>query len=195
MPGKHVLRQLVRLPTRGETIRGVGTAILVALICWYFGVNVWHAILLGCASTVASFAVLKGAPDQAFRDVSWRHRSRSSRGSRNDVSTLAHSLRSGWEPIGLTAERRLRQIARHRLALEGLDLRNEDHREAIERRIGRRASRILLDSGKRPRLGSLVHCLDALDMLDLDHYAPPEPRSRWRVAHLIPSNLRRTRER
>jgi hypothetical protein len=41
------------MPTRGEAIRGVGLAVLASAIAWYFGVNVWHAILLGCAATVA----------------------------------------------------------------------------------------------------------------------------------------------
>lgn len=185
---------LLRLPTRREAARGVGTAVLAAAICWYFGVNVWHAILLGCASTVASFAVMNGASTHEFRDLSWRDKSGSRVGSRNDVARLAESLRSGWEPVGLTAERRLREIARHRLALEGLDLRNDDHRAAIERRIGTRAYRILSNSGKRPRLRSLVYCLDVLDALDADHYPPPQPPSR-RVSNLIPSHLRRTRER
>lgn len=194
MMDKQGLGELLRLPTRREAIRGVGTAVLAAAVCWYFGVSVWHAILLGCAATVASFAVMNGASAHEFGDLSWRHKSRSSDGSRNDVARLAESLRSGWEPVGLTAERRMRDLARHRLALEGLDLRNDDHRDAIERRIGTRAYRILTDSGKRPRLRSLVYCLDVLDALDANHYPPPRPPSR-RVSNLIPSNLRRTRER
>lgn len=177
-------------------MRGIGTAILAAAICWYFGVNVWHSILLGCAATVVSFAVRKGASAEEFRDLSWRHRRRSRSGSRSEVATLAHSLRSGWQPVGLTAERRLHQIARRRLALEGLDLLNAEHRNAIEGRIGARAYRILVHrSGRRPRLRSLVHCLDMLDALDSDHYKPPTPGAVLNMPHLIPTNLRRTRER
>ena len=194
MTGKRGPSALLRLPTARETILGAGTAFLAAAACWYFGVNVWHAILLGCAAAVAFFAVTRGGSTEELRDLSWRYRGRSRSGSRNDVASLAQSLRSGWEPVGLTAERRLRELARQRLALEGLDLLNDDHREAIERRIGRRAYRILGDRGKRPRLGALVHCLDVLDALDPNHYPPPQPRSRS-LASLIPSNLRRTRER
>jgi hypothetical protein len=193
MPPIGGFNERMRLPTRRQAAHGIGTAVVVGVICWYFGVNVWHAILLGCAAAVASLAVTAASAPE-FRDLSWRHRGRSSSGSRNDVATLAYSLRSGWEPIGLTAERRLQQIARRRLALEGLDLSSALHRAAIEQRIGRRAYRILAERGRRPRLGSLVYCLDVLDALDSTHYTPPSPRRR-RVPHLIPLNLWRTRER
>jgi hypothetical protein len=191
---KRRLGELLRLPTRRETARGVATATLAAVICWYFGVNVWHSILLGCAITVASFAVMGGGPTPELHEINWRHRSKRRIGSRNDVARLAESLRTGWEPVGLTAERRLQQIARRRLALEGLDLLNQDHREAIERRIGSRAYRILIHPlGRRPRLRSLIYCLDAFDALDADHYTPPH-RSRRRLLDLIPFDLRRPRE-
>ena len=194
MTDGHGLSDLLRPPTRRGAVRGAGTAFLVSAVCWYFGVNVWHAILLGCALTAAVLAVMNGASTHEFREIGWRHRRRNTGGSRSEVESLASSLRTGWEPVGLTAERRLRQIARHRLALEGLDLQSDDQRAAIESRIGTRAYRILRDSGKRPRLGSLIRCLDALDALSPDHYQPPRPRSRV-IPNLIPSNLRRTRER
>ena len=195
MSGRR-LSELLRLPTRREAIGGIGAALLAAVICWYFGVNVWHSILLGCATTVAGFAVMAGASTPELRDLNWRHRGRRRVGSRNDIATLSASLRSGWEPVGLTAERRLHQIAARRLALEGLDLRNQDHREAIERRIGRRAHRILIHpTGRHPRLRSLLYCLDALDALDADHYTPPQPRLRRWTLHLSPSEHRRPRER
>jgi hypothetical protein len=191
------LHELLRLPTRREAVRGVGAVILAAAICWYFGVNVWHSILLGCAVTVASFALSAGTSIPEIHDLSWRHRSRSRAGSRSEVATLAGALRSGWDPVGLTAERRLHAIARRRLALEGLDLRNPDDRGAIERRIGTRAYHVLIHpGGRRPRLPAVIHCLDALDALDADYYLPPQRGSRWHLPHLpIPSNLRRTRER
>lgn len=189
------LGELLRLPTRRESIRAAAAAALAAVICWYFGVNVWHSILLGCAATVASFAVMAGASTPELRDLSWRYRSRRRPGSRNEIARLAQSLRSGWEPVGLTAERHMLQIARRRLAFEGLDLLNRDHREAIERLIGGRAYRTLVHPlGRRPRLGALLRCLDALDAIDARHYTPPQPRPR-RLQDLIHSNLRRPRER
>lgn len=193
--GAGRLSELLRLPTRRETIRAAAAAALAAVICWYFGVNVWHSILLGCAVTVASFAVMAGGSTPELRDLSWRHRSRRRLGSRNEIARLSQSLRSGWEPVGLTAERRVHQIARRRLALEGLDLLNRDHRDAIERRIGGGAYRTLVHPlGKRPRLRALLRCLDALDAIDAKHYAPPQPSSR-RMPDLIQANLRRPRER
>ena len=192
---EHGLGERLRLPTRRETVSAVAAAALAAFICWYFGVNVWHSILLGCAATVASFAVMAGGSPPELRDLSWRHRSRKRLGARNEIARLSQSLRSGWEPVGLTAERRMHQIARRRLALEGLDLLNRDHRDAIERLIGGRAYRTLVHPlGRRPRLRALLHCLDALDANDAEHYTPPQPHSR-RMPDLIPSNLRRPRER
>lgn len=193
--GAWRLGELLRLPTRRETSRAAAAAALAAVICWYFGVNVWHAILLGCAVTVVSFAVMAGASTPALRDLGWHYRSRRRLGSRNEIARLAQSLRSGWEPVGLTAERRLQQLARRRLALEGLDLLNRDHGDAIERLIGGRAYRTLVHPlGRRPRLRALLRCLDALDAIDAKHYTPPPPRPR-RLPDLIQSNLRRHRER
>lgn len=193
--GAWRLGELLRLPTRRETIRAAAAATLAAVICWYFGVNVWHSILLGCAVTVASFAVMAGGSTPELRELSWHHRSRRRLGSRNEVARLSQSLRSGWEPVGLTAERRMHQIARRRLALEGLDLLNRDHRDAIQRLIGGRAYRTLVHPhGRRPRLRALLRCLDALDAIDARHYPPPQPSAR-RMPDLIQSNLRRLRER
>ncbi|MDE3133563.1 MAG: hypothetical protein KGL15_05815 [Acidobacteriota bacterium] len=193
--GASGLSELLRRPTRRETVRTAAAAALAAVICWYFGVNVWHSILLGCALTVASLAVMAGGSTPELRNLSWRHLSRRRLGSRNEIARLSQSLRSGWEPVGLTAERRMHQIARRRLALEGLDLLNRDHREAIERLIGGRAYQTLVHPlGRRPRLRALLRCLDALDAIEAGHYMPPQPSLR-RLTDLFQSNLRRPRER
>lgn len=191
------LTGIVRLPSRSEAVRGLSAAALIAVICWFFGVDAWHSILLGCAITVAILAgtVMTSSPEA--EDLSWRHgKGAGSEGSRNDVANLSYSLNAGWGRVGLTAGRRLHQIARRRLALEGLDLQNADHGPAIERRIGRPAYRILMRSDKRRlRLGTLMSCLDALDAIDSTHYPAPQPGSRRRRPNLIPARVGRTRER
>ncbi|HTU86256.1 MAG TPA: hypothetical protein VMF57_11830 [Solirubrobacteraceae bacterium] len=164
-PIKASLSESVHLPDRRETIRVLGAAGLIAAICWYFGVDVWHAILLGTAITIAGLATIAGTAYPEVRDLSWRSRERTgNKGSRTDVASLSWSLRSGWGLVGRTAEWRLQEIARRRLALEGLDLNNPDHGPAIERRIGRPAYKVLTRSHKRRlRRRTLVRCLDALD--------------------------------
>lgn len=191
------LRQKLRLPNRREAARTLGAGLLLALVCWYFGVDVWHSILLGCAITVSALALLIGAGAPDARDPNWRPGRRASReGSRSDVANLSGSLRSGWGFVGLTAQRQLMQIARRRLALEGLDLGNAEHRPAIERRIGPRAYRVLVSRpDKMPSLRSLLYCLDVLDALDSTHYPARQPRSRRWDPRAIPLRLGRARDR
>jgi hypothetical protein len=192
-----MLTEMLRLPTRREAIRTLCAGVLIAAICWYFGVDVWHAILLGCAITVTALAAVAATSAPDARDLSWRPGKRvRNDGSRNDVASLSSSLHAGWGFVGLTAERRLHEIARRRLALDGLDLRNADHGLAIERRIGGRAYRILVRGQRRGlRLRTLRYSLDMLDGIDPNHYPTPLPRSQgWDLQSTLTS-LGRPRER
>jgi hypothetical protein len=193
----RALLEHLRMPTRREWTETGGAGLGTALVCWYFGVNAWHALLLGSAITVTALAVLAGSSAPDARDLSWRPGRRSNReGSRNDVANLAASLRSGWGFVGLTAERELMQIARRRLALEGLDLSNPAHRDAIERRLGTRAYRTLASPPDRmPSLPRLLHCLDMLDAIDPTHYPVPHPRAHRRGLLRIPFSSGGARDR
>jgi hypothetical protein len=191
------LSEFVHLPTRRQLRLTLGAAAATALICWYFGVDAWHSILLGCAITVTALACVAGSDAPDAHELKWHPGRRSSReGSRNEIVNLSRGLRSGWGFVGLTAERRLRVIARRRLALEGLDLSDPQQRPAIEQLIGRQAYRVLsTNSGRLPTLRALLHCLDALDAIDSTHYPPPQPRSRRWGRGAIPLSLRRARDR
>jgi hypothetical protein len=192
------LNQMLHAPTRREATQALLAGLAIAAFCWYLGVNAWHSILLGCAITVTALALLVGGSAPDARDLSWRPGKRASReGSRSDIASLSASLRSGWGFVGLSAERRLQQIARRRLALEGLDLKNAEHRSAIEQHIGTPAYRVLVRPGGRlPRLRALLSCLDALDAIDPTNYPAPQPRARrWGPLSAIPSSLGRARER
>ncbi len=170
---KPALTAKLRVPSRRETLQAIGTAFAIAAICWYFGADAWHAILLGCAITVVmlALAVASDAPI-ADRRSSERGRKRPD-GSRSDVAMLSGSLHVGWGTVGLPAESRLHRIAVRRLALEGLYLDNPAHREPIERRIGTRAYRSLTrTSGRGMRLRTLIYCLDVLDTLSDPNYHP-----------------------
>jgi hypothetical protein len=181
-------------PTRRERAQVLGVAVVVAVICWYFGVNVLHALMLGAAITVIGFACLIVSFAPQTSDLRWRgRRPAGSRGSRSDVANLSGALKGSWGLVGRTGERRLWQLARRRLALEGLDLQNPGHREAIEARIGRPMYRTLLRTGKGGlRMPMLNRCLDTLDALNPTYYPEPplSPERPW--LRLIP---RRTRER
>jgi hypothetical protein len=190
----RTLRKIMHLPSRRQTKQILSAGFLIALICWYFGVDAWHSILLGCAITVTALAVLVGSSAPDAPDVSWRAGKRSNReGSRRDVANLSASLRAGWGFVGSTADGRLDQVARRRLALEGLDLHNPDHQLAIERRIGARAYRALRGrQGRVPSLRALLACLDALDAIDSNHYPASAPRARrWGRLPAIPFSLGR----
>ncbi len=167
------------MPRRGESLRALAVAATVAAVCWYFGVNVWHALLLGCAITVAALALMLASSAPELSELDWRAgRNSRSDGSRTDIVRLSAALRGGWGPVSLTAERQLRNIARTRLALEGLELANPEHRHAIELHIGTSAYRILTrTSPRRVRMRTLISCLDALDALNPTYYPAPRRRS------------------
>jgi hypothetical protein len=187
------VNQMLRLPSRRELEKVVGAAFLIGVICWYFGVDVWHAILLGCAITVTALALLVGSSATDARDLSWRAGKRPrSEGSRSEIANLSSSLKGDWGFVGLTAERQLQQIARRRLALEGLDLSNAQQRSAIESRIGTQAYRVLVNRrGRVPSLLALVKCLDALDAIDPSRYPQPQQRARRWALPGIPFGLGR----
>jgi hypothetical protein len=155
-----------------EARRAVLAALLIAAVCWYFGVDAWHALLLGAAVTVIVVAAgAAGAASDAALP-SWLGSGRpGADGSRNEVETIAWSLRGSWGRIGLTAERELRRIARRRLALEGLDLANPAHREAIQALVGAPVYRILTrERWGRVSLRTLTRTLDALDRVNANYY-------------------------
>jgi hypothetical protein len=191
------LSEFVQLPSRRQLRMTLGAGAALALICWYFGVDVWHSILLGCALIVIGFACLVGSNSADAHELNWHPGRRSSReGSRNEIANLSRGLRSGWGFIGLTADRRLHVIASRRLALEGLDLSNPQDQLAIEQLIGPQAYRILRsNSGRLPTLRALLHCLDMLDATDSTHYPQPQPPSRRWGRGPSPFSLRRARER
>jgi hypothetical protein len=162
---RHNLPGLIRLPGRRATTGVLVVALLVAAICWYLGANVWHSILLGVALTTLG---LIGTVNADLNDTGWRGGGRSSRhGARREVDELSWSLRGSYGRVSGRAAMRVQQLARHRLALLSLDLRDPADRPRIEQLIGRRAYTVVAPGKRRPPLlRSLLHCLDVLDALD-----------------------------
>lgn len=174
----------------------LAAAVLLSAICWYFGASVLHAILLGCGIALVAVAVVV-ATDAEVHDSSWRGKDRvRARGSRSDVSSLSLRIRGSRGRVDYAVQRRVRELARHRLAIYGLDLQNADHRAQIEQLIGVPAYDFLLRTHKNaPPLRALLACLDALDGLDPNHYRTPQPDSYSRFPFLSLLRSRTSRDR
>jgi hypothetical protein len=190
---------LVRLPPRRVTIWAVIVAVLVAAVCWYFGADLWHSVLLGSVLTTVGLITMVGTPDRAIANTDWRGDAGTNRvGSRGEVAELSWSLRTSYGRVDNKAVSRARQLARRRLALRQLDLNDPADRPAIEALIGRSTYAILVTRERRPLLRSLLHCLDALDALDtLSPTMPAAPPSKPRrhMPTFLRHRLRRARER
>jgi hypothetical protein len=193
----HSLFGLVRPPGRRVTTCVLIVALLVAVIFWYFGADVWHSILLGGVLTTVGLIALVGAADLDLGYTGWRGGGRPNRdGARSEIADLSRSLRGSYGRVDRRAVWRVRQLAWHRLALRQLDLGDPADRRGIEQLIGRRAYAVLVRGERRPPLlRSLLHCLDALDALEHSRPAAPPSRSRRRTPIFIPRRLRRARER
>ncbi len=196
---------LARLPRRKATIWAFIAAFAVAATCWYFGADVWHSIILGCALTTVGVIILVATADRELGNTDLRSTPRSNReGARGEVAELSWSLRTSYGRVDNRAVSRVRQLARHRLALHQLDLNDPADRGAVEQLIGPSAYNVLVRSERRPLLRSLLHCLDALDALDalngMDaqgpaHRAAAASRRRRRAPVHLPHRQRRTSER
>jgi len=185
------------MPARRATIRALIVALLVAAICWYFGTDAWHSILIASALTTVGLILFGDTVNLDLADTDWRRGDRPDRhGARTDIADLSWWLRGRHGRVNDRALSRLREVARHRLALYQFDLRNPGDRPKIEQLIGRRSCAVLVQGDHRPpSLRAFVHCLDALEALDPTR--PPEspPRSRRRHSIFTPYRPRRARER
>lgn len=196
--GRRLNEMLLPLGRRAAW-RLLGAGFLVGVICWYFGLDAWRAILSGCSVTAAGWVLSSGSSAPDSRHLGWRSGRRArQRGSRSDVASLSSSLHAGWGYVDPVAQERLQSLARRQLLLvEGLDLDRADQRSAIERRIGAESYGVLTGGqGRMPTLRELISCLDALDATDSTHNPAPQPRARrWGPLPTIPFSLGRARER
>ena len=63
---------LVRLPERRATILALIVAVLVAAVCWYFGVDVWHSVLLGSVLTTVGLISMVGTTEGDLGNTDWQ---------------------------------------------------------------------------------------------------------------------------
>jgi hypothetical protein len=162
---RSALASLVRPPRRRQVaVLLLGTAFAAAL-CWFAGMDAWHAGTVGLVLAAAGLCAI-AVPDH--RDAAWPEvAGPDGEGARWDVARLSWSLRPKRGRIPQAGLVRVQELARHRLALRGLDLADPDDRAAIERLIGTAAyATVALPAARPPRVRAVVHCLDMLDRLD-----------------------------
>ena len=179
---------LIPLPGRRATAGVLAAALLVAGICWYLGADVWHSILLGAALTTIG---LIATVTVDFGNTEWRDDGGLKRqGTRREIIDLSWSLRGRYGRVDIRAVSRVRELARRRLALHHLELRDPADRRRIEQLIGHQVYTVL-GPGKRrpPLLRSLLYCLDVLDTLDPTR--PTTSTSPGRGTPVLPLQLRR----
>lgn len=164
----HVpLREFFRPPWRGcaliVTIFGPATT----LVCWYFGADVWHAVAIAACVCAVGVAWVAWPEERA---TPWHNHDEWQSGGRSDVVRLSWSLYRRRGRASTEALRRVQAIGRRRLALHQLDPLDPSDAPAIERLVGSDALAVLRsserDSPQPPTMRSLVHCLDALDVLE-----------------------------
>jgi hypothetical protein len=165
---------------------------LVAAICWYFGADVWHSILIASALTTVGVIVFGDTVNLELISTDWQRGNRPSRhGARTDIAELSWWLRGRHGRVNDRALTRIQQVARHRLALYQLDLRNPADHPKIEQLIGRRTCAILVQGDRRPpSLRVFIRCLDALEALDARRLSEP-PSFRRRDSIFTPHRPRR----
>jgi hypothetical protein len=182
---------------RRATIRIPLLALLLAAVCWYFGADVSHSILIGIAVTTLGLVFSIANDNPEFGNTGWQSDSRSNlQGARRDVAQLSQSLRGSYGRVGHGAVVQAQRLARQRLASYQLDLLNPADRPSIEQLIGHHAYAALAPGERRtPSLRSFISCLDALDALDPTPRIILRPRSRRWFLNLAPYRPRRARER
>jgi hypothetical protein len=189
-------RRLLRPPLRRAACKVLAVALLVAAVCWFFGADVAHSILVGTAVTTIGLISLARTAGPELRATNWRGGDLPNwEGARRDVAELSSSLRGGYGRVTDHAVSRVKGIATQRLALSQLDLRDPADQPRIEQLIGTGAYAVLVWDGRRPpMLRHLLHCLERVEALGPT--PPPAPllrrRRPWSI--LARYRLRRTRE-
>jgi hypothetical protein len=162
---REALGALFRAPRRARTILVLIAAAVTAAVLWITGADLAHTltIALGAASAGLVWVALPEHDPGEWPDEAGSTKD----GARREVVRLSWSLRPRRGRVQPPAVARVRDLARHRLALRGLDLDDPAQQGEIERLLGGSAHRVLQPSARRlPRRRALVECLDALDRLD-----------------------------
>ncbi len=129
----RILVGVVRALDRRATTRILLTGLLIAAICFYFGADVWHSILIGGALATLGLIGLIANDNPDFGNTGWKSDSRSDRrGARRDVAELSSSLRGSYGRVRSAAVLQAQRLARRRLTPYQLDLLDPADRPMIE---------------------------------------------------------------
>lgn len=147
--------------------RIVGCVLLglaVGVTCWFFGVDVAHAVGIG-AVAVAFAGSVALVSDQAR--VDWSPAPVLPRdGARREIVQLGRALNGRSGSVAPEAVRRLRTLTAQVLELHGLDLDESADRQAIERALGPEVLHVIRPgTAETPRMGVYVSALSVLDRL------------------------------
>lgn len=155
----------------------LAAVVVGAAIFWYFGTDVWHAVLLAGVVTAVAAAVHVGTATEVT-DASWHDLGLAKReGSRREVAELSWGMRGSYGRVSHPTFRRVQVLAERRLAAYDLDLYDPDDRPGVEQLLGAKACAVLAKRRYRrpPRLARVLRCLDALEAIDGPPYSTPSP--------------------
>ncbi len=159
---------------RAEVLGVLALAVLFGIGAWLIGMQGMPSALLATVVFAAGAgrpALERHAIDQRVgRGGVWPPRSSPLvGGTRREVQELSWSFTGRRSTSGQDAVARLRGLARHRLALRGVDLSDPTQRERVDALIGSRARLTLSTPEDEPvRHRDVVACLEAIERL-----APP----------------------
>lgn len=156
---------MTRYPSVGRVIALALCGAGVGAASWVLGLDAFFAVALGVllAALGVAWGALAGTPAPLWADEPEARPA----GARDDVARLAWPLRSRRGQVQESAYKRMRALARARLARHGVNLDGEGGLAAAGALIGPAACRALhAPGGRLPSLGAIEACLDALERLD-----------------------------
>src|SRR5690554_6314006 len=162
----HEANRAMRVP-----LQTVLAGAVVAAVSKVVGLDLLHAIFLGLAAVVVVLAVV--VVRRGGARAAWLPDNRTETdGSRLEVAALSWSLLGRGGRVSEGALRRLRAVARGRLARNGLDLDEPAHHEAIAALLGPAAWEVLTTTADMPSRRQYEQCVRALER------AEPDPTTR-----------------
>lgn len=146
-------------------------AVVVGVGLWLVGLPAMSSAILATAGFAAGAGraglELHTIDQRVGRSGAWPPRSSPFVGGvRREVQELSWSFSSRSGTSGQEVLTHLRNLARRRLAVHGVDLSDPEHRPRVDALIGSRARAVLATPGDRPvRHRDAVACLDAVERL------------------------------
>ncbi|HWD61816.1 MAG TPA: hypothetical protein VG369_04915 [Humibacter sp.] len=151
--------------TGGRIAASIIVGVLAAALLWFFGVDTWFSVAVGCLIIAVGLAWAAYSGPSA---VKWPQEKPSPLpGTRSDVTRLAWAFQGRRGSVREPGFRAVRELGVRRLARHGLDVDTQEDRAAVVALIGEQAYAALHPvRGILPSFGALTHCVDALEAID-----------------------------